>query len=214
MLRFLIGIAGIVLIACLSWSVSQSNKLMAESIKRDLRIEELRGEIVYLDEVLTMSARMAAATGDLRWEKRYRSFVEQLNNAILTVQQLAPGVLSTSAAHQTDTANLKLIEMENCAFDLVRAANSDSAKGVLFSEEYDTQKRIYAKGMELVYAQLREDINRTSAAHGKERTLNLVLSIAIFVILLFLWLKPQTTANPDLANQEIPQRRSLQSIGS
>ena len=48
----------------------------------ELRIQEVRGTILHLDEVLTMSARMAASTGDPRWEKRYRQFEGPLDATI------------------------------------------------------------------------------------------------------------------------------------
>src|SRR6185503_1436934 len=48
----------------------------AEQVIKNLReryiaIEQFRNEIINLDEALSMSARMAAATGDIKWEKRY-----------------------------------------------------------------------------------------------------------------------------------------------
>src|SRR5688572_25827813 len=76
------------------------------------RSEELRNTIVNLDEVLTMSARMAAATGNPLWESRYRRFEPQLREAIKEILKLAP---SESLA-QTDGANRRLVEMENHAF--------------------------------------------------------------------------------------------------
>ena len=45
----------------------QTEKIMAVQLKT----QHLIDEIVYFDEVLTMSARMAAATGQLAWESRY-----------------------------------------------------------------------------------------------------------------------------------------------
>jgi hypothetical protein len=45
--------------------------------ERELGVKQLQGKIVYLDEVLTMSAMMAAATGNAQWEQRYRDFEPQ-----------------------------------------------------------------------------------------------------------------------------------------
>jgi hypothetical protein len=42
-------------------------------------LQQLSDEIIYLDEVLTMSARMAASTGNLEWENRYRTFEPKLD---------------------------------------------------------------------------------------------------------------------------------------
>ena len=83
-------------------------------------LEELRGQILLFDEVLTMSARMAAATGDVQWEARYRRFDPQLDQALKEAGRLAPAVAGSQAAVQTDAANTKLVSMENRAFDLVR----------------------------------------------------------------------------------------------
>ena len=112
-----------------------------------LRLLELRGIIVHLDEVLTMSARMAAATGDLRWEERYRQFEPELDAAIEEAVTLAPEAQSAEAAATTDAANSELVAMENRAFDLVRRGRTDEARAILFSDEYETQKQVYAKGI-------------------------------------------------------------------
>ncbi len=131
---------------------------------RYLRLAELRGIITHLDEVLTMSARMAAATGDLNWERRYRRFEPNLDTAIKEAIQLAPEAHSGEAAAKTDAANIKLVEMENRAFDLIREGRAGEAKAILFSDEYERQKRVYADGMVKFGAGLAEE-----AAHALER---------------------------------------------
>ena len=111
------------------------------------RIEQLRGVIADLDEVLTMSARMAAATGDSRWEERYRHFEPELDAAIKESIKTGAGSSDGNAARKTDDANIKLIEMENRAFALVRGGHKEAAQAILFSPEYEAQKKIYAQGM-------------------------------------------------------------------
>ena len=74
-------LTGIVL-AVLSGSTYRSHRITHAAMQRNLRLQELRGTILYLDEVLTMSVRMAAATGDLAWEQRYRRYQSQLDAAI------------------------------------------------------------------------------------------------------------------------------------
>ncbi|WP_335337756.1 hypothetical protein [Nostoc piscinale] len=58
--------------------------------KNEFRLQKLSDEIVYLDEVLTMSARMNAATGNIIWEKRYHQFEQKLDIAIQESIKLAP----------------------------------------------------------------------------------------------------------------------------
>ena len=146
----------------------------------NLQLKELRGIIIHLDEVLTMSARMAAATGDLRWEERYRSFEPQLDAAIKEAMRLAPEAYSDEAAAQTDAANIKLVTMENKAFDLVRRGRVDDARVLLFSDEYDRQKLIYTHGMTRFAAGL----SKTIAADLKREQRHAFLYISIVVILI------------------------------
>src|SRR5687767_14515395 len=77
-------------IAGLVWNSVATASRFALDKERDIRISELRGTIVQLDEVLTMSARMAAATGDPRWEERYRIYDPLLAKAITDAQSLTP----------------------------------------------------------------------------------------------------------------------------
>ena len=138
---------GIVL-AWLSWSAFRSYRDTTILRQRHSRIEELRGTIVHLDEVLTMSARMAAATGDLSWEQRYRRFEPQLTAAIDEAIDEAPDAFRGDTAAETGAANSKLVDWENQAFALVRENRLEEARALLLGDEYKTQKRIYADGME------------------------------------------------------------------
>ena len=130
-------------LAWLSWSTYDLYTHDTKFEKQVGLAEELRGTIVHLDEVLTMSARMAAATGDQQWEVRYRKFEPQLDNAIKEILKLSP----SQNLHETDAANVKLVEMENHAFALVRENHAEEARTLLFSPKYEAQKEIYARGM-------------------------------------------------------------------
>ncbi|MHC5006565.1 MAG: sensor histidine kinase, partial [Planctomycetota bacterium] len=125
----------------------------------DLRLEQLRGIIVHLDEVLTMSARMAVATGDHKWVDRYREYEPMLDAAIKEATLLAPEAVVRDAAAQTDAANVKLVEMENRAFDLIADDQTEEAQGVLASPEYELQKAVYADGMQQFAGRLKTIAN-------------------------------------------------------
>ena len=61
--------------------------------------------------------------------------------------RLAPGAYSVKAASDTNTANIRLVEMENQSFDLIRQGRIEEAKALLFCDEYEKQKQIYALGI-------------------------------------------------------------------
>ena len=137
----------LVTLGWLSWTTLRNYRFVSEQLPVINHIEELRGKILLLDEVLTMSARMAAATGDPKWEARYRQFDPQLDHALQEAMRLVPGLASSQAAVQTDGANTKLVVMEKRAFDLVRQGQQTKARQLLASEEYEAQKKVYAAGM-------------------------------------------------------------------
>jgi len=141
------------------------------------RIEELRGIIVHLGEVLTTSARMAAATGDLQWEERYHHSGPQLDAAIKEAIKMGTSSSDLKAVTRTDEANRKLEEMENRAFALVRAGHKEEAQAVLFNPEYETQKEIYAEGIALLVKQLRREFDET--LQDDERSVWLVIIAAM-----------------------------------
>ncbi len=177
----------ITLFAGLSWLVFRSYKEFETTKTQDFRLQELNGIITHLDEVLTMSARMAVATGDLQWEERYRRFEPHLNTAIKEAARLAPETFMSKAAAQTDAANVKLVAMENRAFDLVRQGNHKVAAGLLYGEEYEEQKRIYAKGMQQIALAMQERIEAALYAKRQQAFFTVISAIVALPILLFAW---------------------------
>lgn len=166
-----------------TWSVYQTFKTTET---KQFRLQVLSGNIVHFDEVLTMSSRMAASTGDLKWEKRYRQFEPDLDRAIKEVIQLSP--TAKEDISKIDESNLKLIEFENRAFDLVRQGKKAEALNLLLGQTYDIQKQIYAKGIQTTLA----NIQNTTDAQLKKYEQDLLLAVGLaggsFPLLLACWI--------------------------
>ncbi|HEX7518228.1 MAG TPA: PAS domain S-box protein, partial [Chthoniobacterales bacterium] len=143
------------------------------------RIEELRGVIVHLGEVLTMSARMAATTGDSRWEERFHHFEPQLDAAIKETIKIGASSSNIKAATKTDAANIKLVEMENRAFALVRAGRKEEAQTVLFSPEYETQKQSYAEGILSFVNQIRREFDKHVRDDQRLDVLSIIAALVV-----------------------------------
>ena len=170
----------------LGWQVYHSYQVTKQTVGTELRLKELAGTIVYLDEVLTMSARMAALTGELRWEERYRFFERKLDTAIKEVRRLSPKV-DSEAASQTDTANIRLIEMENRAFQLVRQGRQAQAQAILSSEGYERQKRIYAQGMDRFTALLNSRAEATLSNERDKAFFAAAVLVGLLPVLFLTW---------------------------
>ena len=135
-----------------------------DSYRKCLRLSELHGIIDNLDEVLTMSARMAAVTGDKSWEDRYRNFEPRLNGAMKEALEVGKELRMSCAVAKTDEANIKLVSMENRAFTLIREGQGKTAFALLNSPEYEAEKNVYRKGMERITEQMDDFINRKDDA--------------------------------------------------
>ena len=131
-------------------------------LKKDSRIRELQGRVIYFDELLTMSARLCAATGDLFWERRYLEAGPKLDAVIAGIKQLLMETGGDLAfVNQTDTANIALVEMETSGFEQIRQGRPEVAHKILYSPEYERQKGIYSQGMKQLIERMRDHTSLT-----------------------------------------------------
>ncbi len=136
----------LVLVAMGSFNTFRVSQGFQHGITEDFQVQRLSGEIIHLDEVMTMSVRMAATTGDLSWEDRYKAYEPILASSLAQVKALAPNAYAPYD-EQISQASRKLSEMNREAFDFVRRSMSDRAQSVLFNNTYKTQKELYASSM-------------------------------------------------------------------
>lgn len=114
--------------------------------ERGLKLASLRG-ILELDEALTMSARMAAATGQKRWVDRYREQEPALARTIEGIGGLMTDAESRVALHRIRLANRTLQEIEREAIHLVLGNKPEQAWQMLQSEPYERGKTEYASAL-------------------------------------------------------------------
>ncbi|NJK39740.1 MAG: hypothetical protein HC920_19785 [Oscillatoriales cyanobacterium SM2_3_0] len=139
-----------VLFIPLIWLTLQAYISFNRILGEDFKLRQLSDQITYLDEVLTMSALMNAATGDRTWENRYRSFEPVLDAAIQESITLASKAYNynNKGTQATDIANQKLIELESQSFDLVQQGRAEAAFSLLSGLEYKTLKQQYKQGVD------------------------------------------------------------------
>lgn len=195
-------------LAFAKWRTSRSAEALLTS---SLEIEQLRGSILHLDEVLTMSARAAALGNDLKWIDRYNHFEPQLGAAIERAVQLVPESAEGEAAQQTDEANRLLVEMETDSFRLLKEGQVDAARAILFGPSYELQKARYAEGMNHFSSILRNQISLFREKSAAEATLFLLAVSTSFALCLSLWMMiyrklRQAQLALELQNTELTQQ--------
>ena len=173
--------------------------------KSELKLQTLSDEIVYLDEVLTMSARMNAATGNRMWEKRYRGFEPKLDAAIKQSIKLAPKVYASENAKNTDTANQKLVEMEYQSFDLVKNGKKEAAQALLFSNKYQSEKLKYHDGVAKINLAISKQLEDKVIEYRKQLLFTSFFAIFSLVILIPAWLSVLRLLNEYLKQRNFAQ---------
>ncbi|MDD5301239.1 MAG: PAS domain S-box protein, partial [Gallionella sp.] len=130
------------------WQAWRMHERFEETSERHMHIERDIAHIMLLDEVLTMSARMAAATGDFSYEKRYDEADPQLAGYLDHLKGDLPRTEIARFIGETDEANAALVKLERQAFALAHQRRRQEATALLASDEYLRLKQIYAGGME------------------------------------------------------------------
>jgi len=195
----LLNLSLLAIVAYLVWGMYGSLSTMSN---KDLNLQRLVGSIARLHEVLTDSARMAAATGDAAWEKRYREFEPSLDQTILQAAMMAREQYEENYAAQTKLTYTKLIEMENLAFALVRDGRSAEASAILFSQEYERQKELYGDALNRMSDAIRmrsTDEIRSYRVRLWQASMAGVLSL---LILLFAWMGVLVAMRRHLRNRQ------------
>ena len=90
------------------YHIDESNDTLFNSI---IPLINIRGEIIYFDEVLTMSTNVAAYSGELRWKKRYDHFEPILLKQIDEASHLMKNVFKEIEVFKTNDANNELVKI-------------------------------------------------------------------------------------------------------
>ena len=187
----LVGVATaltLAVLAWLSWFVFDTYKFVQDTNTRIIGLESARGDIIHLDEVSTMSASMAAATGEIEWIDRYWRFEPKLDAAIQQALDIARRPDIEDAIRETDAANTELVMMENQAFALVRARRLKDARAILSSTSYAAQKQLYAGGMKKLLLGLRAEREATVQSQ-RTTTLGSIFAMGtVAAVIIVAWL--------------------------
>ncbi len=136
----------------------------------------------YYDEVLTMSAFMAATSGDLKWQKRYDKEVPNIDIAGNLAMEIATPKVSAEFKKAVLASNERLIALETNAFNLVKTGNLIAARSIMESAEYATQKEVYAKAnMEFRNDILSEVARLKKVNEDQTRTL-MLMNVGLIVL--------------------------------
>ena len=185
-----VAIASVLMLAILSASfagIAHRNQSVIQTIEeRDMRVQELRGKILYLDEVLTNSCALATLTGDAKWVKRYQEYEPELISSIDEAVLLVPD--ANSELEKVNEANAELVHIESSAFVLVEQGKSSEAWDLLNSETYQLQKSAYEQGLQSFAGKLRKHSEQTVRDARQEAFAFLVAALVFGCVVIVVFL--------------------------
>lgn len=179
------GLSLLISLAIVQDSLSSRTRLYGRRAEIQT-LKTLEAEIMRLDEVLTMSAKMYAATSAQRWKDRYKSAEPLLEDALARSLRLLPEGVSQSFLDKTKVANDRLVEIEHQALELGDKRQNEKAVRVFEGGQYEKSKSVYASGIAGLTIAL-QGIFQSQEAAERERDTRLVLASLASIALSFFW---------------------------
>jgi signal transduction histidine kinase len=171
-----------------TWITWQDYKNFQSFVNYEFRLQYLTQRTTYIDEVLTMSARMYSMTGNAKWKERYNLYEPELDKVIQESIKISPELYLNKEAKLINDINEQLLEIETQSFDLVKQGKQAYAQILLFGYKYETLKKQY----EIANNNRNSSITLQMQSHFKHYSNRLILaflvSIGSFIVLIPLWL--------------------------
>jgi methyl-accepting chemotaxis protein PixJ len=193
-----------------AWNVWRIYQGLQTTVDKQLKLQDLSGQVIHLDEVLTMSARMAASTGNPQWEVRYNQFVPKLDEAIKEVLKDVPVSMQVNP-EKTDAANKKLVDLETQSFTLNRQGKSKAALSLLLGSEYEQQKAIYSEGIDGTLSAVKRNIEMQRQQYRQSLAWSIGFAIVTTLLLLLSWSVVLSAVKDYIRDRKLSQESLLDS---
>ena len=206
------------IILCISLFLSMRTYFRISSLSQEQsKLESLTKDLSYYDEVLTMSARLAVIRHDLNWEKRYKSAVPKMEQAINQSLKVSNSPFVLQLIEKLSLTSEKLIEMEVEAFNFAHMKEWEKADKVLYSPKYILYKTEYQKNLQYIISFLEQRLTENQENEDVTLRYDIYLSIMMLITIigtgLFMswvlhrWHKSENNARSELkyANTELEE---------
>ena len=179
----------ILLVAVLGWQFLSFQKTDEKIQKRNLILAGNIEKILSYHEMLTMSAKMVAATGDLKYVEKHYKAEEELDKLIKETIAIFPqSYEGADCIKETESSNRKLSEIEKKAFALVRNGRLSQALKIFNGTEYNEQERIYSQGIDKAVWHLKTEMEDSLREERKIRLLFFVTSLLGGIVVFISWI--------------------------
>lgn len=149
-------------------------------------VEDLRANVAHLDDMLAMSVRLAAATGESVWRERYQTQLTQRENVTAEALRQLPAALAVplSSAY---ALNHHLVQTEAEAFLAIEQNRREQAAALIFSELYLALRQQQWQSVARGAVELRQDLDQQLDRARDRAYLVAAISMVTVVGIAFVW---------------------------
>jgi len=161
----------------------------------DVALESTAARLLRLDEILTVSAAMSAATGEQYWLQRYREYkIERERTLYNFTKDLDEGGQTDPQYADLKQADKAVQRMERKAFALVNAGKRSAALRLLTGEEYRRQRSVYSERLYGIHRRLAAALEARRQAETRLFHIALVAFLAFSAISVSAWVVASRSA--------------------
>jgi methyl-accepting chemotaxis protein len=172
------ALVAVVALVVLTFHTNNATRVLHE---KTMAVAQAQSAVALEDEVLTMSAQMAAATGDPKWSARYDEHFSAMEKALNSAKLLAPDKSAESLVKEASDANEALVSLQIRAQMLASKGSNEAATAILEGPEFRLQKEKLSKAS----TQFNSTVNAAIAREREQLDLQTQIVIAVrFLILI------------------------------
>ncbi len=176
------------LIFILAWYLINSNEMIESFQEKELAVQKMSGQLQRYTDNLEMSAKMAAATGDLRWESEYDDYRARLDEVLHHISVLMDTEEAQEQISQIKAHRLEIDAIEDEALALVARGQKREAADLLAGWVYTGNQLEVVVATENLASIMNSHINEQIAIERQlTRNLLWILSACLFVLVISWW---------------------------
>lgn len=153
---------------------------------RHYRLLNAAGSLIILDSRLSMTASLAASTGEAFYEREYERLAPELDASIKKLSRLTGAAEGSPRMAEINKTSLQLEDLEHRALRLGRAGKKGAASALLAGNEYQDHKKTYARAISELLKEFEAALLVEGAASRRGIIRNSIAAAAcVFASLLF-----------------------------
>jgi methyl-accepting chemotaxis protein PixJ len=200
-----------------TWNMWNIYNGFQSTVTKQVELQKNNGRIAHIGEVLGLSAKLSASTGDPRWEKNYHELEPELDKLIKNVlANVSPAI--RAEAGKSDKDNQTLVALESQSFKLVQQGKAPEALKLLMGQEYSSTESSYIAANDRVLAAIEKSISQELKDYQEQLFISIVFAGITLPIVIGGWLLVLSAVRDYIRDRQTAQlslqqsQRSLSSL--